>query len=164
MRADRYDHVRAQHGQYLVMIDPLLFTLHRYFIWANRLREHFDQAIRTKPQKPELVGFIEWLSDDPGLFMTHWYGSLYVVIEAWQQEKFKDEQIDLLLADKENINLLRLCRNGTFHFQKNYFTAKLFDIVSKPGTAIWVRQVNEAFGRYFLGFVDKINSPTPANS
>ncbi len=104
-----------------------------------------------------LDGLALWLSDDPGLFMIYWDGSLYVVIEAWQEKNFHDERIDALPEDKKKVTLLKRCRNGAFHFQDAYLNEKMFDFLREPSTANWVRQVNEAFGGYFLGLFGNKN-------
>lgn len=52
--------------------DMHLASLYKYFIWANRLREYFENAIPKVPgTSVELA-----CSDDCGLFMAHWYGAL----------------------------------------------------------------------------------------
>ena len=65
----------------------MLLSLHRYYIWANRLREHFESAASslTESACPEAV-FI----DDRGLFLSHWYGALFVVVVGWQEVQFSD--------------------------------------------------------------------------
>lgn len=53
------------------------------------------------------------------LYMSYWYGGLYVVIEGWQRLKLSDDIIDNLLISS-NVQLLKRYRNGVFHFQKEY--------------------------------------------
>ena len=118
-------------------------TLHRYFIWANRMRTHFDQVI----SEGDLDGTRE---TESLLYMSYWYGGLYVVIEGWQALKLSDSIIDELLTSP-NVNLLRRYRNGVFHFQPEYNDAR-FDQFMTQGVdqVTWVRTLNEQFGRYFL--------------
>ena len=89
-------------------------TLHRYFIWANRMRPHFDEVLSKgdlgEGRKADIESF---------LYMSYWYGGLYVVIEGWRELKFADAVIDKMLQSP-NVKLLRRYRNGVFHFQKNY--------------------------------------------
>lgn len=123
-----------------------LLALHRYYIWANRLREHFDSAIAAMPlsDQPERV-----FADDRGLFLCNWYAALYVVVEGWQELKLADTEIDVLLSSP-NIDLLRRFRNGVCHYQRNYSDPRFLDLMQAQGVVPWVRQLNLAFGRYFL--------------
>ncbi len=105
-----------------------LLALHRYYIWANRLREHFDSAVSTltASARPEAV-FI----DDRGLFLSHWYAALFVVVEGWQEVELSDPEIDALLSSP-NVDLLRRFRNGVCHYQRNYNDPRFLDLVQAP--------------------------------
>lgn len=123
-----------------------LLALHRYYIWANRLREHFDSAVftHTASARPEAV-----FTDDRGLFLSHWYAALFVIVEGWQEFDLSDPEIDALLSSP-NVDLLRRFRNGVCHYQRNYADPRFLDLVQAQGVVPWVRQLNLAFGRYFL--------------
>jgi len=121
--------------------DPVI-TLHRYFIYANRMRTHFDKLIEQS--RKDLTKDVELR-----LYMESWYGLLYVVIEGWRDLRLQDAEIDELLQSP-HVSLLKRTRNGVFHFQKNYFDARFLDFVTTDGTAVWVRTLNRAFGRFFL--------------
>ena len=123
--------------------DPALFTLHRYYIWANRMRTHFDELLQRNAAKPkeEIESF---------LYMSYWYGGLFVVIEGWQELGLSEPTIDKLLASP-NVQLLRRYRNGVFHFQKNYFDDRFVEFMREgENTVEWVRDLTLHFGRYFL--------------
>lgn len=60
------------------------------------------------------------------------------------------EPLDLLLAKDEYVNLLRLCRNGTFHYQKDPLTEKVVGILHKEDSETWVRSVNKQLQALFL--------------
>jgi hypothetical protein len=124
-----------------------LFVLHRYFIWSNKMRILFDKSLREK--RPQDVDPIGWFADNPGIFMSDWYGGLYVVIEGYRQLKCTDPKIDVLLRSP-NVELLRRYRNGSFHFQKSYFDEIFLGFISETGTVGWVRELHEAFSNYFL--------------
>jgi hypothetical protein len=103
-------------------LNSALGSLHRYYIWANRMRVHFDdkllvvsEQLRKAPER-YTYEFIE-----ANLYMSYWYGGLYVVIEGWQRLRLSDSTIDELLASP-NVRLLKKYRNGVFHFQKAYLT------------------------------------------
>ena len=121
-----------------------ILSLHRYFIWANRMRTHFDELLQpgvfTTP-----LGEIE-----SRLYMSYWYGGLYVVAEGWKELHLSDTKIDDLL-NSPNLSLLRRYRNGSFHFQKIYNDQRFTELI-EGGTNVvaWARELNQEFGRYFL--------------
>lgn len=123
-----------------------LLALHRYYIWANRLREHLDSAISVPSAFASPEGIF---ADDRGLFLSHWYAALFVVVEGWKDVKLSDQEIDALLASP-NVDLLRRFRNGVCHYQPQYDDPRFLDLVQAQGVVPWVRQLNLAFGRYFL--------------
>jgi hypothetical protein len=123
-------------------VTPELMTLHRYFIWANRMRTHFDDIL-AQP----LIGTAEIESF---LYMSYWYGGLFVVIEGWKALQLSDSMIDGLLASP-NVELLRRYRNAVFHFQQDYIDQRFLEFMTQGiDQAAWVRALNEQFGRYFL--------------
>ena len=131
-----------------------LYALHRYFIWGNKMREHFDEKLRQHPRnKKEKNG----LEIETILYMSYWYGGLYVVIEGWKELSLKDELIDELLRSK-NVELLKRYRNATFHYQEEYWSKKFTDFMDSGRNCVkWIRKLNSEFGRYFLAEIDKVN-------
>ena len=126
--------------------DPLdgLVSLHRYFIWANRMRTHFDQLLESG-RYTSPPGDIEGR-----LYLSYWYAALYVVVEGWQALSLSDSTIDQLLQSP-NVPLLKRYRNGTFHFQHRYNDRRFIELLEKGSNVVeWVRELNEEFGRYFL--------------
>ena len=121
-----------------------ILTLHRYFISANRMKKHFEE-LKPAVSQEKLDSFIE-----PMIYMSFWYAGLFVVIEGWRELGLTDSRIDNLLQSP-NVELLRRYRNGAFHFQPEYFDARFIDFIKEPGTVQWVRELNENFGRWFLG-------------
>jgi hypothetical protein len=130
---------------------PELLTLHRYFIWANRMRVHFETAaapfaelVRPDAEIDETTVF------ESTLYMSYWYGGLYVVIEGWKDLNLSDSVIDELLKSP-NVGLLKRYRHGVFHFQRDYFDKRFTEFMDQGIDAVtWVRSLNEQFGRYFL--------------
>jgi hypothetical protein len=107
-----------------VFMDPKtlnesVISLHRYFIWANRMREHFYSLVPKVANDPARDRFTPHALE-ADLYMSFWYAELYVVIEGWKELGLSDTDVDALLASP-NVNLLRLYRNGVFHFQRDYF-------------------------------------------
>ena len=80
---------------------PLL-ALHRYWIWANRMREYFDNTLADparieEGKKDPLKWALTFIADDPGIFMSYWYAGLFVVVEGWEELGLHDPDIDRLL-------------------------------------------------------------------
>jgi hypothetical protein len=124
---------------------PEILTLHRYFIWADRMWTHFDEVLDSGADALEGAGFIESF-----LYMSYWYAGLYVVIEGWKELRLSDAAIDEILQSS-NVELLRRYRNGVFHFQCNYNDKRFEEFMARGDDAVtWVRRLNEQFGRFFL--------------
>lgn len=120
------------------------FALHRYFIWCNHMRTHFDSLLH-RARGPEDIDEIQSF-----LYMSYWYAGLYVVIEGWKRMEIHDDEIDALLKSK-NVELLRRYRNGAFHFQPTYFDDRFIGFMKTGEEAVtWVRTLNKAFARWFL--------------
>ena len=119
-------------------------SLHRYFIWANRMRTHFDELLQAHAHE-SAAGLIE-----SRLYLSYWYAGLYVVAEGWKALALSDPTIDSLL-NSSNLVLLRRYRNGTFHFQKAYNDQRFVELIDQGEEVVsWERALNEQFGRYFL--------------
>ena len=128
-----------------------IFSLHRYYIWANRMRTHFHEKLPTLAYKMKQNPDV-WTDEfiEANLYMSYWYGGLYVVIEGWKRLRLSDPTIDNLLASP-NVQLLKQYRNGVFHYQPKYFDKRFIRFMTKGQNAVeWVRSLNLAFGGYFL--------------
>ena len=131
-----------------------LIALHRYWIWANRMREYYDNALMDlarieEGKKDPLKWSLTFFADDPGIFMSYWYAGLFVVIEGWEELELHDPDIDKLIASPYK-DLLRRFRNGAFHYQKEYFDERFREFQTEQGSVAWVRELNLTLGRYFL--------------
>ena len=112
-------------------------TLHRYFIWANRMREHLDETLKTKAISPNPAENIE-----VNLYMSLWYSQLYAVIEGWKELQCSDSTIEELLKSP-NMDLLRRYRNGVCNFQKEHFDARFIEYMTEgQNSAAWIRTLN----------------------
>lgn len=89
-------------------------SLHRYYIWANKMREHFEDVLSQQAESTKRYQI------ESMMYMSVWYGLIYVVIEGWGELKLSDSKLDNLLKKAEKVRLLKRYRNGTFHYQKNY--------------------------------------------
>lgn len=130
-----------------MMTTAHIFALHRYYIWANKMRTHFDDILKKKSENKISD---EFFKIESRLYMSYWYGGLYVVIEGWKQLGLSDPKINLLLKSK-NVGLLKQYRNGVFHFQRNYDDKRFLNFITQGENCVeWIRQLNREFGKFFL--------------
>ena len=121
------------------------FALGRYCLWADKMQHDFMRHIthRTEPD--------DFHFEQHGLiYMSYWYGALYVVVEGWQELKLTDPEIDGLLQSPY-VDLLRRYRNGVFHFQRKFHDERFWDLMLAGREAVeWVSQLHREFRRYFM--------------
>ena len=133
-------------------IDKSIYTLHKYFIWADRMRIHFDNVLKIGVEGYDSKGMfdIEW-----NIYMSYWYAGMYVLIEGWKEMRLQDSRVDALLKSS-NVDLLRRYRNGVCHFQANYWDDRFLDFIKSQDSVPWVRELREAFSDFFLRSFGKI--------
>lgn len=125
---------------------PSEVALHRYFLWANRLRGH-AQACGEVPT--DGIARKLWFNQ-AFAYVGLWLGLLFVVLEGWRKLGHQDPAIAALLVP-DRVELLRRFRNGAFHFQKTYFDARFTDVFSRGTEVIvWAGQLHDALGGWFL--------------
>jgi hypothetical protein len=125
-----------------------LLALYRYFIIASRTRAELKriqdgQDYRQKQPLSTNDFVIYLLSGPPSLFFI-WCGMLYVVVEGYRELKLKDSAVDSLLADSGRLDVLKRCRNGIFHFQKNYFDDRFMGPLRDLFFTEWAQQLTKA--------------------
>jgi len=143
-----------------------IVVLHRYWIYADRLRRAFLEALRTSQVK-EIFESRDGLDEDSlaaflvlsdfAIFMAYFYSALFVVVEGYRELKLHDSTVDELL-ESPNVDFLRLFRNGTMHFQPEPFSRKTFLFLDSEGSAAWVKALHVELGRFLL---DAIKSRLP---
>ena len=97
---------------------------------------------------------------DPGVttfaMMSYWFGSLYVVVEGWQQLEFSDAAIDGLLSDTDKVEKLRRSRNATFHYQREIYHERFLGFMrGSEESSDWAHALNKAFDRFFTGWASE---------
>lgn len=132
-----------------------LVTLHKHWCIADAVRV----VIAAPIQKPDKRALMEArfgnefcrLAESASLMarLSVWDSLLYVVIEGYKAQALRHEPLDQLLAQGEYLNLLRLFRNGTFHFQENPISEKLIGFLDKEESEIWVKAVNYQLESFF---------------
>jgi hypothetical protein len=127
------------------------------------MREHFEAALLANRPKPrnlssnpsteEIMDLMRnavlYSADDRSMFMSYWYGTLYVVIEGWRELRLSDARINELLKSPK-VKSLKLYRNGVYHFQRNYFDDRFAGFMKSKDSVEWVRELHGEFGRFFL--------------
>jgi hypothetical protein len=132
-------------------ISDEVVTLSRYFVWADTMKNHFEEALRKRGN----VDLSAPGGMDIAMYMSLWYGCLYVVIEAWRELGLRDQEVDNLLASG-HADLLRRYRNAVFHYQKEYWPEKFVAFLREgESSAAWVRAVHNELQRYLT---DRLNS------
>ncbi len=90
----------------------------------------------------------EWLG-----FTAHWYASLFVVVEGWEDNRFSDEVIEKLLAHSAGYkDLLRRFRNAVFHYQPSLIEPRMIDFLRSDD--MWSFTLHNEFCRFFRDWVD----------
>ena len=137
--------------------DDPVFSLHRYYIWANNLRALYDQYITTEWDKDKEQPFDVVLHN----YLSYWYAGLYVVIEGWGNLNLSDPAIDGLL-ESPNVQLLKRYRNGVFHFQKNYFDERFLTLIRDGEDVVtWICSLREELSRFFLHWLRSRDQQVP---
>ncbi|HEX8843958.1 MAG TPA: hypothetical protein VF791_04915 [Pyrinomonadaceae bacterium] len=120
-------------------------ALSRYFIWADKMRHDFQNLVMNRGNLDEFT-FLE----HSHIYMSYWYGALYVLIEGWRDLGLKDEKIDGLIGSPY-VDLLRRYRNAVFHFQKKFSDKRFMDLMLAGKESVeWVSALHREFGRFFM--------------
>ncbi|WP_336633647.1 MULTISPECIES: hypothetical protein [unclassified Microbacterium] len=125
-----------------------VLSLHKYFLNASQMKRHYEDRGRAH-------GLASSPADDDWTFqwiyLSLWYASLFVVAEGWQEARMRNERVSELLADSEKLGALRRFRNGIFHFQADYFDARIVDFLALGAeSALWAHELHAALGSDLL--------------
>jgi hypothetical protein len=124
-----------------------VFTLNRYFEWADCMRGIWENTHDPHERLEQLSVASEEFFLDPS--RSYWYSGIYVVIEGWRELGLHDTEIDHLL-ESPHVETLRRYRNGVFHYQRKYFDDRFLNFTAAGGeSAAWVVQLTAAFDRWF---------------
>lgn len=128
--------------QQLVTIEILSFA--KYLYWSELSKMNFERALKKK--KDSLTfGFYYDLS--------HYYSSLYVVIEGWKGMKIKDDNINYLLNKfQDNVDKLRKFRNTIYHFQPDMFDKRFEAGIHDIDLIPWILCLECEFKNFLWNF------------
>jgi hypothetical protein len=141
-----------------------IFALHRYYCWTTLMKRDFENALLSGKHLPAagespLLWPVKYMSGEVGMYMSYWYGGLFVVCEGWQELGLSDAKVDPLL-DSPNLDLLKRYRHGAFHFQKDYFDGRFLQFEAEQNSAKWVHDLSEALGDWFLEWLQERKTPS----
>jgi hypothetical protein len=127
----------------------------RYLYAAQVLKEQFAASLDL----PDVDGFVYWHNPTSFVWLTHYYSSLYVVIEAWQELKLHSPLIDFLLEHQQGtISLLKRFRNGTFHYQKELEHPKYWQLLQTGEKAtLLIHLLHDSFVRYYWEWLEAVS-------
>jgi len=129
-----------------------LAALHKHWVTADSIDHHLRRSLNVPESFPvELPEATAELSILMSLWaaLTVWYSLLYVIVEGYQELKLHDDEIANLLSDEGKVNLLRLFRNATFHYQEEPLSPKMRGFIEAEGGSKWIHALNRAFRAFF---------------
>ena len=125
-----------------------LHLLHQYFVWADRMRVHFEAALQVPT--PEDIYIPLFQEPEKWLYMCYWYASAYTVVEGFVELGLKDARVEAFLAQTVYVDKLKRFRNGVFHFQKKLMDERFLDFIALPDGGKWLTELWHALGDFFL--------------
>lgn len=114
------------------------------------MRDEYARVLLTPEHQEKKRTLDTWmfgvyLHSGPPAVLYYWYGALFVVKEGYDELSLSDSQVDTLLSVGVNVDALRRCRNGVFHFQKDYFDERFLELMRQPNFVRWVHDLTNAF-------------------
>jgi hypothetical protein len=90
--------------------------------------------------------------------VAHWLASEYVVFEGWQELGLRSVRVSQLLsAYPEHKELLRRCRNGVYHFQKQPLDPRIGTVLNDQHEELrWSIALHFEFQGTLLRLSDKL--------
>ncbi len=125
-----------------------LRLLHQYFVWADRMRVHFRDAMKSPT--PDNIYLPLFQEPEKWLYLCYWYASAYTVGEGFGELGLKDARVEALLAQTDYVEKLKRFRNGVFHFQKKLMDERFLDFIALPDSEKWITELWEALSDFFL--------------
>jgi hypothetical protein len=128
-----------------------LLALQRYCSIAEWLRTHFWQLQDSQDFKQKrglsTNDFLIYLLSPPACLWLLWCGMLFAVVEGYRELQLEDPKVDQLLNQAGRVDVLRRCRNGAFHFQKDYFDDRFMAAILDLLFSQWAIDLTMALAR-----------------
>ena len=87
------------------------------------MKTHFEEALRKRGS----VDLSGPSGMDVAMYMSLWYGCLYVVIEAWRELGLRDREVDSLLTSA-HADLLRRYRNARLSLPERILAREIYGV------------------------------------
>jgi hypothetical protein len=127
-----------------------IFSLHRYFLWAITMQDHYEKAGQRFSPTPSF--FENEAANEAFMYLSYWYAGLYVVCEGWQKLKLVDPEIDALL-NSPHLDVLRRFRHGVYHYQAHYFDPRFMKAFTLGNDFDdWITSLAHALNRYLVAW------------
>jgi hypothetical protein len=130
-----------------------IYALYRYWLIANSISTTYKQTVWSKPEFISNEGFELIIANEKIVGLMIWYSHLYVAIEGFMELGIKDPDILDLLKNEKTLNMLKILRNGVFHFQKDVniiLNDKVASFFLEKDTENWIRKINNKFEKFFV--------------
>lgn len=83
--------------------------------------------------------------------VAYFLSSFQPVLEGWNEIKAKDPIVDHLLSlENGNLSLIRLCRNATFHFQRDLLENRIINAITNSNCIRWVSALKFEIERHIF--------------
>jgi len=125
----------------------------RYLSWADLVRRAHEAEFRRRGE----TGTTGNVWGAEFAWMSYWYSSLFVVIEAYDSIGYSDPVVDSLLSHPGGYReLLRRFRNGIFHYQTDPIDSRLLDLLNRGEEhVLWVYALHDEFMRFSRDQIDR---------
>jgi hypothetical protein len=117
----------------------------RYLTWCEDHYRRFDELMSKDPthdSAPDYAWFVARIS--------HWYASLWVVIEGWQELDLNDNIIGGLLRNESTLcELFQRFHDAVYHYHRNFLDRDIMALLSRGEAAIpWAHALRSEFRRF----------------
>lgn len=127
----------------------ILVSLHRHWVWADRMKELFEYYLRKEGLPPE-----ESLNPDQPYMLSSmfscmflWYALLYVTCDGVEKVG-KAKMSDVSSAFNKVRKTLYQFRNAIFHVQSQYWSQKLMDVFKDEEIVDGIRATHVSVGTW----------------
>lgn len=137
------------HDNPLTALNPeSLGAIHRQWIRANLIRDHFRQALAESPEPPGEFD-TSYFIQPKGIFMYLWYALLFSSLEACCEHNI---DLSFLTAlDQDLYESLRVLRNTVFHVpKKDYWDNRMFEVMAQPDAVTRLHGIHDGLGNALL--------------
>lgn len=129
-----------------------LVALHKHWIAADSVNYHLRRSARV--DEADDAGFPKAFEDMAKAMTIFsalgvWYSLLQVVVEGYVELRLRDEKLDEILSNSDNVKALRRFRNATFHYQEDPLSQKILEFILADGSEVWINDLNRAFKSFF---------------